>query len=39
MTCGREGMKRYMQFRTEPRKLPVVLSVQEGEGQAPGTIS
>ncbi|SDM03404.1 Phage integrase, N-terminal SAM-like domain [Aliiruegeria lutimaris] len=27
MTCGREDMKRYMQFRTEPRKLPVVLSV------------
>src|SRR6056297_3005041 len=24
MTCGREDMKRYMQFRTEPRKLPVV---------------
>ena len=22
MTCGREEMKRYMQFRTEPRKLP-----------------
>ena len=29
MTCGREEMKRYMQFRTEPRKLPVVFSVQE----------
>ncbi len=29
MTCGREDMKRYMQFRTEPRKLPVVLSVEE----------
>ncbi len=29
MTCGREEMKRYMQFRTEPRKLPVVLSVEE----------
>ena len=31
MTCGREEMKRYMQFRTEPRKLPVVFSVEEGE--------
>ncbi|MEL7174248.1 MAG: site-specific integrase [Pseudomonadota bacterium] len=29
MTCGREDMKRYMQFRTQPRKLPVVLSVEE----------
>ena len=29
MTCGREEMKRYMQFRTEPRKLPVVLSAEE----------
>ena len=29
MTCGREEMKRYMQFRTEPRKLPIVLSVEE----------
>ena len=29
MTCGREEMKRYMQFRTEPRKLPVVFSVEE----------
>ena len=29
MTCGREEMKRYMQFRTEPRKLPSVLSVEE----------
>ncbi len=29
MTCGREEMKRYMQFRTEPRKLPVVFSVDE----------
>ena len=29
MTCGREEMKRYMQFRREPRKLPVVLSVAE----------
>jgi site-specific recombinase XerD len=29
MTCGREEMKRYRQFRTEPRKLPVVFSVEE----------
>ncbi|KHQ49860.1 MULTISPECIES: tyrosine-type recombinase/integrase [Mameliella] len=29
MTCGREDMKRYMQFRTQPRKLPVVFSVEE----------
>ncbi len=29
MTCGREEMKRYMQFRTEPRRLPVVFSVEE----------
>lgn len=29
MTCRREEMKRYMQFRTEPRKLPVVFSVEE----------
>ncbi len=29
MTCGREGMKRFMQFRTEPRKLQVVFSVEE----------
>lgn len=29
MTCEREEMKRYMQFRTEPRKLPVVFSVEE----------
>jgi len=29
MTCGREEMKRYMQFRTKPKKLPVVLSVEE----------
>ena len=28
-TCGREDMKRYMQFRTQPRKLPVVLSIEE----------
>ena len=29
MTCGREEMKRYMQFRTKPKKLPMVLSVEE----------
>ena len=29
MTCRREVMKRYVQFRTEPRKLPVVFSVEE----------
>lgn len=29
MTCGREEMKRFMQFRTEPRKPPVVFSVEE----------
>ena len=29
MTCGREEMKRYMQFRREPRKLPIVLSIEE----------
>ena len=29
MTCGREEMKRYMQFRTEPRKLPIILSPEE----------
>jgi site-specific recombinase XerD len=29
MTCGRDEMNRYMQFRTEPRKLPVVFSVEE----------
>jgi site-specific recombinase XerD len=29
MTCGREDMKRFMQFRTEPRKLPIVLSFEE----------
>ena len=28
-TCGREVMKKYMQFRTQPRKLPVVLSVED----------
>ena len=28
-TCGREEMKRYMQFRTQPRKLPTVLSIEE----------
>lgn len=29
MTCGREEMKRFMQFRIEPRRLPVVFSVEE----------
>jgi site-specific recombinase XerD len=29
MTCGREEMKRHMQFRTQPRRLPVVFSVEE----------
>ena len=29
MTCGREEMKRYMQFRLKAKKLPVVLSVEE----------
>ena len=29
MTCGRDEMKKYMRFRTEPRKLPAVLSVEE----------
>ena len=29
MTCGREDMKRFMQFRTQPRKLPVIFSVEE----------
>lgn len=29
ITCGREDMKRHMQFRRQPQKLPVVLSVEE----------
>ncbi len=29
VTCGREEMKRYMQFHRKPWKLPVVLSVEE----------
>jgi hypothetical protein len=29
MLTEREDMKRYMQFRTQPRKLPVVSSVEE----------
>ncbi|MCV3273073.1 phage integrase N-terminal SAM-like domain-containing protein [Roseobacter sinensis] len=29
MTCNREGMKKYMQFCTEARKLPIVLSFEE----------
>jgi integrase/recombinase XerD len=28
-TCRREEMKRYMQFRRQPRKLPMVLSVED----------
>jgi integrase/recombinase XerD len=28
-TCGREDMKKYMQFRTQPRKLPTVLSIED----------
>ena len=28
-TCDCEGMKRYMQFRTQPRRLPTVLSIEE----------
>ena len=28
-TCDREDMKRYMQFRTQPRRLPSVLSIEE----------
>jgi len=28
-TCGREDMKRFMQFHRKPRKLPIVLSVEE----------
>jgi integrase/recombinase XerD len=29
VTCGRDEMKRFMQFHRNPRKLPVVLSVEE----------
>lgn len=29
ITCGREEMKRFMQFHRKPRKLPIVLSVEE----------
>jgi site-specific recombinase XerD len=29
VTCGREEMKRFMQFHPKPWKLPVVLSVEE----------
>jgi integrase/recombinase XerD len=29
MTCGRDEMKRHMQFRRAPHKLPAVLSVEE----------
>ncbi len=38
-TCGRGGMKRHMQFRTRPRKLPVAVSAEEVEAllrAAPG---
>ena len=28
-TCGREEMKRFMQFHRKPRKLPIVLSVED----------
>ncbi len=28
-TCDREDMKRYMQFQTQPRRLPSVLSIEE----------
>ena len=28
-TCGREEMKKYMQFRTQPWKLPTVLSIED----------
>jgi site-specific recombinase XerD len=28
-TCGRDEMKKYMQFRTQPRKLPTVLSIED----------
>ncbi|WP_296427163.1 site-specific integrase [Yoonia sp.] len=29
ITCGRDEMKRFMQFHRKPRKLPIVLSVEE----------
>ncbi|WP_187431423.1 IS91 family transposase ISMno24 (plasmid) [Roseobacter fucihabitans] len=28
-TCNREDMKKYMQFRTQPRRLPTVLSIED----------
>jgi hypothetical protein len=28
-TCAREEMKRYMQFRTRPRRLPTVPDIEE----------
>ena len=28
-TCDREEMKKYMQFRTQPRRLPTVLSIED----------
>ncbi len=38
MTCGREEMKRYMQFRAEPRKLPVVFSYSDQIREAPSSL-
>ena len=29
ITCGRDEMKRFMQFQRQPRKLPIVFSVDE----------
>ena len=29
MTCGKEEMKQFMQFKTFPRKLPVALGVEK----------
>lgn len=29
ITCGRDEMKRFMQFHRKPRKLPIALSVEE----------
>ena len=38
MTCDRDEMKKYMQFRTEPRKLPIVLSVEEVSADTSSTL-
>jgi hypothetical protein len=38
MTCGREEMKRYMRFRTEPRKLPAVFSYSNQIREAPSSL-